>query len=344
MFNLINILGQNTLPEQVEINKQNIAILADEVEKLGYQPKGVYDAETEYNHNDVVFYDNKLYVVTSDAAIVGVLPTNTTYWQQVTGDIRGQQGAQGAQGPAGPQGPQGETGATGATGAQGPQGTPGTPGVNGKDALVYTSILPLNSEPQVGNFYDVTSGTFNRTPLVNDSVIMVGEYDNTNYILVARIALTTPVIRIQVNALGALENSGGGGGISVTTAEYTALSSSQTWESMKSQLNGITAGGRIELNLTELTGYVNGLNFNIKFPTSIVPAPYFYFTFSGSIGATGLCYGELKYISENGVNTYSLVLNIYLRSDGSIITAKFTPTNLSDENVGTLSAIKIITY
>lgn len=126
MFNLINILGQNTLPEQVEINKQNIAILADEVEKLGYQPKGVYDAETEYNHNDVVFYDNKLYVVTSDAAIVGVLPTNTTYWQQVTGDIRGQQGATGAQGPAGA------------------DGTDGVDGVDGKPVLWYnqTGLLP----------------------------------------------------------------------------------------------------------------------------------------------------------------------------------------------------------
>lgn len=126
MFNLINILGQNTLPEQVEINKQNIAILADEVEKLGYQPKGVYDAETEYNHNDVVFYDNKLYVVTSDAAIVGVLPTNTTYWQQVTGDIRGQQGATGAQGPAGA------------------DGTNGVDGTDGKPVLWYnqTGLLP----------------------------------------------------------------------------------------------------------------------------------------------------------------------------------------------------------
>lgn len=126
MFNLINILGQNTLPEQVEVNKQNIAILADEVEKLGYQPKGEYSAETEYNHNDVVFYDNKLYVVTSDAAIVGVLPTNTTYWQQVTGDIRGQQGATGAPGPAGA------------------DGTNGVDGTDGKPVLWYnqTGLLP----------------------------------------------------------------------------------------------------------------------------------------------------------------------------------------------------------
>lgn len=139
MFNLINILGQNTLPEQVEINKQNIAILADEVEKLGYQPKGVYDAETEYNHNDVVFYDNKLYVVTSDAAIVGVLPTNTTYWQQVTGDIRGQQGATGAQGPA------------------------GAAGAAGLNALEFAQLLTVSTIGDVGSLsLQVGEANFNR--------------------------------------------------------------------------------------------------------------------------------------------------------------------------------------
>lgn len=156
MFNLINILGQNTLPEQVEINKQNIAILADEVEKLGYQPKGVYDAETEYNHNDVVFYDNKLYVVTSDAAIVGVLPTNTTYWQQVTGDIRGQQGA---------------------TGAQGPAGADGTDGVDGADTLWYKNNILVSTLEQFTALLNEASHSFstayfNRTPKVGDNFMV----------------------------------------------------------------------------------------------------------------------------------------------------------------------------
>lgn len=163
MFNLINILGQNTLPEQVEINKQNIAILADEVEKLGYQPKGVYDAETEYNHNDVVFYDNKLYVVTSDAAIVGVLPTNTTYWQQVTGDIRGQQGATGAQGEAGA------------------DGTNGVDGTDGVDALVC--IAPYNSTntaPTQGLIINGSALNFNRRPKLNDRFILIWNVTSTN--------------------------------------------------------------------------------------------------------------------------------------------------------------------
>ena len=172
MFNLINILGQNTLPEQVEINKQNIAILADEVEKLGYQPKGEYSAETEYNHNDVVFYDNKLYVVTSDAAIVGVLPTNTTYWQQVTGDIRGQQGATGAQGPHGPAGPQGPQGETGEQGEQ---------GETGEMALVC--IVPYNSTntaPTQGLIINGSALNFNRRPKLNDRFILIWNVTSTN--------------------------------------------------------------------------------------------------------------------------------------------------------------------
>ena len=173
MFNLINILGQNTLPEQVEINKQNIAILADEVEKLGYQPKGVYDAETEYNHNDVEFYDNKLYVVTSDAAIVGVLPTNTTYWQQVTGDIRGQQGAQGAQGPA---------------------GADGTDGVDGKPVLWYNLNILLPNTAAFNTLltessHEFTKAYFSRVGDVGDEFMcFVNIADsNTSFALIYRI-------------------------------------------------------------------------------------------------------------------------------------------------------------
>ena len=177
MFNLINILGQNTLPEQVEINKQNIAILADEVEKLGYQPKGVYDADTEYNHNDVVFYDNKLYVVTSDAAIAGVLPTNTTYWQQVTGDIRGQQGAQGEQGEAGA------------------DGTDGTDGVDGKPVLWYNLNILLPNTAAFNTLltessHDFTKAYFSRVGDVGDEFMcFVNIADsNTSFALIYKIA------------------------------------------------------------------------------------------------------------------------------------------------------------
>lgn len=152
-MNLYTILGQDTLPEQVEKNKQNIAILAEEVDKLGFTPKGVYDADTEYNYNDLVFYDGKMYAVISEVAIVGVLPTNTTYWQQVTGSVIGPQGAQGPEGPAG------ADGQDGADGAQGP---------TGKAALVCTWTTTGGGEPSTGGNIQIALSYFNRTPEVDE--------------------------------------------------------------------------------------------------------------------------------------------------------------------------------
>ena len=52
MLNLFTNAGQNTLPEQVEVNKQNIQILAAEIEKLGYNT-------LQYKHaanKDLLYY------------------------------------------------------------------------------------------------------------------------------------------------------------------------------------------------------------------------------------------------------------------------------------------------
>lgn len=112
-MNLIEYREQNTLPEQVSVNKKNIERLSDAIDKLGYTPRGEYDATVEYGYNDVVFYNSRLYaMIKENGAIVGVLPTNTEYWQVITGDIRGQQGAQGERGQQGEQGEQGEPGET----------------------------------------------------------------------------------------------------------------------------------------------------------------------------------------------------------------------------------------
>lgn len=161
-MNLYTILGQDTLPEQVEKNKQNIAILAEEVDKLGFTPKGVYDADTEYNYNDLVFYDEKMYAVISEVAIVGVLPTNTTYWQQVTGSIMGQQGPQGIQGPQGP---------AGADGQDGQDGTNGTDGTDGVDALVYTAINSFYNMG-IGSIIQLANAYFNRTPELGEKPVV----------------------------------------------------------------------------------------------------------------------------------------------------------------------------
>lgn len=142
---MYNFGNQNTLPEQVAINKANIEALAAEVEKLGYTPKGEYDATAEYVYNDVVFYNYKLYaMIDKDAVIVGVAPTDTTKWQAVTGDIKGQQGQ------------------------QGPAGDDGQAGADGKDALVYNSYLTGSQTPIIFSTATIDNDQFNRDPVVGD--------------------------------------------------------------------------------------------------------------------------------------------------------------------------------
>ena len=157
---LITYNGQNTLPEQVSVNKANIEILKDEVEKLGFTLRGPYDASTEYAYNDVVEYQYCIYRVSDEdaTALVGVVPTNTTYWQKITDSLRGPQGAQGAQGPEGP---------AGADGQDGQDGQNGTNGINGKDALVYDYINDVVGNPQ-GRLLSLSIAGFNRTPVEND--------------------------------------------------------------------------------------------------------------------------------------------------------------------------------
>jgi len=148
MFNLFNFGDELTLPEQVEQNKQNIELLAEEVEKLGFSPKGEYDALTEYVKNDLVFYDGKMYAVKSDVAVVGVVPTNTEYWQQITGDVRGQAGAPGA------------------PGAQGEKGD------DGADALECIATQIASQPPVLNSTRWLPFYAFNRTPKVNDFFVM----------------------------------------------------------------------------------------------------------------------------------------------------------------------------
>lgn len=186
MLNLFTNAGENTLPEQVEVNKQNIQILADEIEKLGYTPKGEYSAETEYKYNDVVFYDYKLYsMIKENGVVVGVLPTNTEYWQAVTGNIKGQTGAQGAQGPQGPQGADGQDGAAGADGE------------NGVDALVFKRVYQRNGEPSTsGIIYSASPSYFSREVQQGDSFVLVylDTATNISYLCVCHVTSTTGIL------------------------------------------------------------------------------------------------------------------------------------------------------
>lgn len=102
-------------------NKGIINALMRIMEKLevitnwGSNGKGVYAAGTQYQKGDLVSYNGLAYIAI--IATLGNLPTNTTYWQQIT-----------VAGPAGTMGPPGPPGATGATGATGPQGPTGASG------------------------------------------------------------------------------------------------------------------------------------------------------------------------------------------------------------------------
>lgn len=170
MLNLFVNAGENTLPEQVEVNKQNIQLLAAEIEKLGYTPKGEYSAETEYKYNDVVFYDYKLYaMIKEDGVVVGVLPTNAEYWQAVTGNIRGQQGAQGAQGA---------------------DGQDGAAGADGKSALAYT-VIHLGSVPQIGGTMELRKAYFTRDPELNEkcTVFVADSFLNRSYIYITEVRI-----------------------------------------------------------------------------------------------------------------------------------------------------------
>lgn len=166
---LISINNQNTLPEQVSVNKANIAILAEEVEKLGYTLKGVYDDTTAYKYNDVVYYNNCMYRVADEeaTALVGVLPTDTTYWQQITGDIRGQQG------PAGP------------AGQDGTDGTDGTDGVNGKNTLWWAYRLSVADNAAFlallgESSHNFSRSYFNRDPDVDDDFFVIVHVVDSN--------------------------------------------------------------------------------------------------------------------------------------------------------------------
>lgn len=108
-------------------NKGVINALTRIMEKLevitnwGSNGKGVYAAGTQYQKGDLVSYNGLAYVAI--IATLGNLPTNTTYWQQIT--VAGPAGTMGPPGPPGADGAAGATGATGATGPQGPTGASG---------------------------------------------------------------------------------------------------------------------------------------------------------------------------------------------------------------------------
>lgn len=99
--------------------------------RVSIRLKGEYNSTTDYEKLDIVSYNGSSYACLKDC--VGVLPTDTTYWQ-----VLAEKGEQGIQGIQGVQGIQGEKGEQGIQGDKGEQGIQGIQGENGKDG--YTPV------------------------------------------------------------------------------------------------------------------------------------------------------------------------------------------------------------
>lgn len=101
----ITYLDNDTLPECVYKNKQNILAIIDEIAKTyGLDFKGEYNSEWTYSKNNVVVYKNKTYVYISIATSSNILPTNTQFWALWIDPKPGEPGAKGEPGEKGADG------------------------------------------------------------------------------------------------------------------------------------------------------------------------------------------------------------------------------------------------
>ena len=115
--------------------------------------KGEYNSTTNYEKLDIVSYNGSSYACLKDC--VGVIPTDTTYWQLVA--QKGEQGEQGIQGEQGEQGIQGIQGIQGVAGQDGQNGQDGYTPVRGTDywtaediatiqQYIDNQLVPINEE------------------------------------------------------------------------------------------------------------------------------------------------------------------------------------------------------
>ena len=124
----------NTLPEQVQENKDNIQTLASYV-------KPVFNATIELNTESTTINTNQIrnweatenaFIIDTVGNIFNIVSVQDNivyiqYWANIIGP-QGETGPQGPQGETGPQGPQGEIGPQGPQGETGPQGPQGETG------------------------------------------------------------------------------------------------------------------------------------------------------------------------------------------------------------------------
>lgn len=113
--------------------------------------KGEYNSTTNYEKLDIVSYNGSSYACLKES--VGVLPTDTNYWQLVA--EKGEQGIQGIQGIQGERGLQGEQGVQGIAGENGQDGyTPvrGTDYWTEEDIAIIEQFVNDTMEQEMGDF------------------------------------------------------------------------------------------------------------------------------------------------------------------------------------------------
>ena len=146
----------NTMPEQVQENKDNIkSILAGIKELYSTTETLTEQSETiEQSLTTVPRGTKKGFLIDAEANLFNILSVveNVVYIKYMS-NLKGEAGSQGPRGEAGPQGPQGEAGPQGPQGEVGPQGPRGEPGTGFEN---ITDINLVVGEPNV--LYDTEDG------------------------------------------------------------------------------------------------------------------------------------------------------------------------------------------
>lgn len=195
--------------------------------------------------------------------------------------IQGEKGATGATGPQGPQGEQGETGPKGPKGDQGPAGENGT---DGKNILLYASVISITAVPTEGQEISVTTNNFNREPELGEpcSIILSGSGSIAGRSWVGYSAIfeidganTKMLIAFFVETTGKQGANGAAGATGVgffyttdasTSGDLSTLLSQITPSGIKVKDNIINAVGRI-FNVDSISGNTVNATYIGSIPT-----------------------------------------------------------------------------
>ena len=164
----------NTMPEQVQENKNNIKSILAGIKEL-YSTTETLTEQSEtiaQSLTNVPRGTKKGFLIDAEANLFNILSVVENvvyikYMSNVKGETgpqgpQGETGLQGPQGETGPQGPRGETGLQGPqgeTGPQGPRGETGPQGPRGEAGTGFSNITDINlvvGEPNV--LYDTEDG------------------------------------------------------------------------------------------------------------------------------------------------------------------------------------------